>query len=54
LDYKWTPAEANQILFRNFENPQQAVDELVTLTRDQLYGFQEQQATLTTLGDVEQ
>jgi SpoVK/Ycf46/Vps4 family AAA+-type ATPase len=53
LDYKWTPAEANQILFRNFETPEQAIDELVTLTRDQLYGFQ-QEATLATLGDVEQ
>jgi hypothetical protein len=39
LDYKWTPAEVNQILFRNFENPEQAVHELSTLTRDDLYGF---------------
>ena len=53
LDYKWTPAEANQILFRNFESPEQAIDELVTTTRDQFYGFQ-QEATLATLGDIEQ
>jgi hypothetical protein len=39
LDYKWSPAEVNQILFRNFENPEQAVHELSTLTRDDLYGF---------------
>jgi ATPase family associated with various cellular activities (AAA) len=37
---KWSPAEINQILFRNFENPEQAVRELVELSRDDLYGFQ--------------
>lgn len=31
MDGKWTPAEANQILFRNFESPMQALDELTTL-----------------------
>ena len=31
MDEKWSPAEVNQILFRNFENPQQAMDELYTL-----------------------
>jgi SpoVK/Ycf46/Vps4 family AAA+-type ATPase len=31
LDEKWSPAEVNQILFRNFENPKQAMDELLTL-----------------------
>lgn len=31
MDEKWSPAEVNQILFRNFENPQQAMDELHTL-----------------------
>ena len=39
LDYKWTPAEVNQILFRNFGKPQEAVRELVTMTRDDMYGF---------------
>lgn len=38
LDYRWTPAEVNQILFRNFGNPDEAVRELVTLTRDEMSG----------------
>jgi hypothetical protein len=42
LDYKWTPAEVNQILFRNFEDPQNAVEELVNLTREDLYGFKDE------------
>jgi len=32
LDGKWSPAEVNQILFRNFEDPVQAMRELVELT----------------------
>ena len=28
LNYKWSPAEVNQILFRNFNNPEQAIQEL--------------------------
>lgn len=40
LDYKWTPAEVNQILFRNFSDPRQAVDELLTQSREGLYGFE--------------
>jgi hypothetical protein len=39
LEGKWTPAEVNQILFRNFETPRKALQELVRLTRDDLYGF---------------
>lgn len=39
LDYKWTPAEVNQILFRNFGKPHEAVTELVSQARDDLYGF---------------
>lgn len=39
LNGKWTPAEVNQILFRNFETPEVAVEELVRLSRDDLYGF---------------
>ena len=42
LDYKWTPAEVNQILFRNFEDPQKAVEELTTLIPEDLYGFEEE------------
>jgi hypothetical protein len=41
LDYKWTPAEVNQILFRNFGKPLEAVCELVALHRDDMYGFVE-------------
>jgi ATP-dependent 26S proteasome regulatory subunit len=38
-DYKWSPAEVNQILFRNFENPENAIRELNELTPTDLYGF---------------
>jgi hypothetical protein len=38
-DYKWSPAEVNQILFRNFENSETAVKELRELTSKDLYGF---------------
>jgi hypothetical protein len=41
LDYKWSPAEVNQILFRNFTDPEPAVKELLTLTRETLDGFAE-------------
>jgi hypothetical protein len=41
LDYKWSPAEVNQILFRNFTDPETAVKELLTLTRETLDGFAE-------------
>jgi hypothetical protein len=41
LSYKWTPAEVNQILFRNFDNPEEAVRELTGLTNTDLYGFSE-------------
>ena len=39
LDYKWSPAEVNQILFRNFTNPTQAIHELTTFTQEDLCGF---------------
>jgi hypothetical protein len=42
LDGKWSPAEVNQILFRNFGNPEKAVEELATLTREDLYGFSDE------------
>jgi hypothetical protein len=38
-DYKWSPAEVNQILFRNFEKPENAVRELNELQPKDLYGF---------------
>lgn len=41
LDYKWSPAEVNQILFRNFTDPEQAVRELQSLVPRDLYGFVE-------------
>ena len=52
LEGKWTPAEVNQILFRNFEDPDTAVAELVSLTRKDLYGFQENgsDSSLPSLG----
>jgi hypothetical protein len=39
LDYKWTPAEVNQILFRNFDNSKDAIKELIELNPKDLYGF---------------
>jgi hypothetical protein len=39
LDYKWTPAEVNQIMFRNFDKPDVAIHELLTLRPSDLYGF---------------
>lgn len=38
-DYKWSPAEVNQILFRNFGDSDNAIHELKTLTSKDLYGF---------------
>jgi len=40
MDYKWSPAEVNQILFRNFNSPEEALDELKTLTPKDLSGFE--------------
>lgn len=39
LDYKWSPAEVNQILFRNFGSYEDAINELKTLNPADLYGF---------------
>ena len=41
LDYKWSPAEVNQILFRNFDTPEKAISELENLKPSDLYGFDE-------------
>jgi hypothetical protein len=38
LDFKWSPAEANQILFRNFGDPEAAIQELQGLTPETFYG----------------
>jgi hypothetical protein len=39
LHEKWSPAEVNQILFRNFKNMDAALKELSELTPNDLYGF---------------
>jgi ATP-dependent 26S proteasome regulatory subunit len=39
LNEKWSPAEVNQILFRNFTSMENAIVELKTLTTNDLYGF---------------
>jgi hypothetical protein len=55
LDYKWSPAEVNQILFRNFNQPDAAVQELLTLTREDLCGFADENGlTIPTVEDVAQ
>lgn len=46
LDYKWSPAEVNQILFRNFDKPDEAIQELITLQPKDLYGFESVNTTL--------
>jgi hypothetical protein len=38
-DYTWSPAEVNQILFRNFDTPKNAIRELNELKPADLYGF---------------
>jgi hypothetical protein len=40
MEYKWSPAEVNQILFRNFDKPLDAIEELKTLIPKDLYGFE--------------
>jgi len=39
LNEKWSPAEVNQILFRNFKDQASALLELTNLTSEDLYGF---------------
>jgi hypothetical protein len=41
LNYKWSPAEINQILFRNFGKSDEAIRELINLSPKDLYGFTE-------------
>jgi hypothetical protein len=47
LDGKWSPAEVNQILFRNFGNPEQAARDLMEITQADLYGFREPADTVS-------
>ena len=51
LHMRWSPAEVNQILFRNFDTPAHALDELLSLHPKDLYGFkqEEQEETHTEL-----
>lgn len=39
LNYKWSPAEVNQIMFRNFTSPEDAIKELKTLDPAELSGI---------------
>jgi hypothetical protein len=49
LDYKWSPAEVNQILFRNFTDPETAVTELVGLASKDLTGIVENGTDLDSI-----
>jgi hypothetical protein len=53
MEYKWSPAEVNQILFRNFTSPEEAIEELKNLNPKDLYGF-EQKEVVTTYSDFTQ
>jgi hypothetical protein len=44
LNYKWSPAEVNQILFRNFGNVEAGVAELIRLSASQDGGAADQPA----------
>ena len=52
IEGKWSPAEVNQILFRNFDTPSDALDELVSLKPVDLYGFQIEEHTQTQPQEV--
>jgi ATP-dependent 26S proteasome regulatory subunit len=39
MNKKWTPAEVNQILFRNFKDYEKALKELIELTPEELSGI---------------
>jgi len=49
LDSKWSPAEVNQILFRNFTDPETAIKELVELGRGDLTGIVENGTDLESI-----
>jgi SpoVK/Ycf46/Vps4 family AAA+-type ATPase len=50
IEYRWSPAEVNQILFRNFGSPEDAIRELQTLEPRDLYGFET--VSLESLGQT--
>lgn len=50
MDYKWTPAEVNQILFRNFKDSENAIEELKNLQPRDLYGFDQVKVETTYEG----
>ena len=53
IEYRWSPAEVNQILFRNFGSPEDAIRELQTLEPRDLYGFETVHAvSLESLGQT--
>lgn len=39
LDYKWTPAEVNQVLFRHFHDPETAIRELIAEDPTHMFKF---------------
>lgn len=45
LNYKWTPAEVNQILFRNFNSPEVAIQELIDMNPQSAYDFENVSST---------
>lgn len=49
IDYKWTPAEVNQILFRNFDDSVSAMDELLIVVPDNAYNFSNQALVVPNL-----
>lgn len=55
LNHVWSPAEVNQILFRNFDSPEGALEELATLKPTDLYGFQieEQSQPLESVAGIQ-
>ncbi len=53
MDKKWTPAEVNQILFRNFDSPESALNELTDLQPADLYGFRTEEHNLPPLAEGE-
>jgi hypothetical protein len=54
LDFKWTPAEVNQILFRNFHDAEAAIRELQSMTSQDLYGFVENGNPLIELSTAQE
>jgi hypothetical protein len=53
LDYKWSPAEVNQILFRNFSDPQQAVDDLLVKQHEDVYKFENESSEEVAIPTIE-